>query len=57
MAVEQRMIPGAGFVETEDDGEQKQLPGLVFLNEDEAVVGGLSIPVAMHSYRQRRVPA
>lgn len=41
---EQRMIPGAGFVETEDDGEQKQIPGAGFLNEDEAVVTGTPNP-------------
>ena len=46
MAVEQRMLPGVGFVETEDDGEQKQLPGLVFLNEDEVAVSGAMINLA-----------
>ena len=54
---EVRQVPGKVYVVVSTDGEVKQVPGKVYFTEDEAVVGGLSIPVAMHSYRQRRVPA
>ena len=54
---EVRMVPGKVFVAVTTDGEVKQVPGKVFFTEEAAVVSGLSIPVAMHSYRQRRVPA
>ena len=49
---EVRQVPGKVVVVVSTDGEVKQVPGKVFFAEDEAVVGGLSIPVAMHHYKQ-----
>lgn len=40
---EVRQVPGAGYVTTSDDGEVKQVPGLVFFNEEEPVTAEVFI--------------
>ena len=51
MADRQWVIPGGGAVH-EEGTEEYVLPGVGAIAEDQAAAGGLSIPVAMYSYRR-----